>query len=940
MRRPRGGRGAARGPGGRRAAGARGGAGELAAGLLAEALGAKARERHAGAAQAPAGGAGEPGSCFPPVGALEPLPRGEAPPAGLDARSGLVLGLAARAGLEAFPADDVEAAVLALEKLRGAAGLAGLVALAASMARQCPEEQLRGRTLCLHRLVLRGALGALCGRPGGEEEPCCSGMEAAVEAAAREVRETAAAAAAAAASAGGGTPSPSAEGLRRGLGAACLEAGELLMARRHLAEAARHLACAAQLLQTGAREGEEGEGPRGGGGGGVGGTAGGRLEARLRACTVACRSILPPDAAGVLPAVAALAAPGGTGGADAPEGDAALTVAELHSRILGVGVDPPSASCEHRPPQLWDSGSVSSEPCEQFLRALGSPDAPTFARCYEEISNESPESASLLWLAACLRRAVLAATDPPHSMRLSEEDFGTLFDLAKRAPGSDLCDLEAAEWTWRARVGAQPASGGEGEAPMQADSAGAGSLGPDPLAPILLKFGRPPCPRIWCRSLAYLVDAGASEGFKDLEGIFKGSQHPWQRTLLEAAVLLTDIVEACASGTSPAEGAGKEAPQLPQLSLKLLGWIAETSQGTEGERGSQAALRAVVSFMREAPRLQVLTAVSFCLLDRMSPQSGASKLAPDCAGAWVQQFQSMRGASPKVAGLKSALAKQSVSSHVLVQKSLVRRFVRFLVERLRASATRAYGDLREEGQQKEEEEDGGELVWTPGLWHWTQCLGDLSLDSGFHRECLELYLGSLEEVARSHSDWARCRAELHTRRPDDGVGSLFCSRALRQMARACSGLQLRSAAAALLCWDDRKPDREAAAEVLDGPLPAMPYEEPFLECLWDLPTLELLSEKAEQARMRLPESPNAEALQAAVLGLIKRPMLAHFAPAEVRRQAIGVLQHRLLLRLFAWVSLPAGWPAVGERREALPEGMQLLVQLVEQFAADHANPTG
>jgi len=120
----------------------------------------------------------------------------------------------------------------------------------------------------------------------------------------------------------------------------------------------------------------------------------------------------------------------------------------------------------------------------------------------------------------------------------------------------------------------------------------------------------------------------------------------------------------------------------------------------------------------------------------------------------------------------------------------------------------------------------------------------------------------------------------------------------------------------------------------------MPYEEPFLECLWDLPTLELLSEKAEQARMRLPESPNAEALQAAVLGLIKRPMLAHFAPAEVRRQAIGVLQHRLLLRLFAWVSLPTGWPVVGERREALPEGMQLLVQLVEQFAADHANPTG
>ena len=663
------------------------------------------------------------------------------------------------------------------------------------------------------------------------------------------------------------------------------------------------------------------------------------MEARLRACTAACRSILPPDAAGILPALAALTAPGGMGGADAPEGDAALIVADLHSRILGVGVEPPSASCEHRPPQLWDSGSLSSEPCEQFLHALGSPDASTFTKCYEEISNGSPESASLLWLGACLRRAVLAATDPPHGMRFSEEDFGTLFDLAKRAPGSDLCDLEVAEWTWRARVGAQPASEGNGEASMQVDSPSAGSRGPGPLAPILLRFGRPPCPRIWCRSLACLVDAGASGGFKDLEGIFKGSQHPWQRTLLEAAILLTEIVEACASGTTPAEGAGKEAP-LPQLSLKLLGWIAETSQGTEGERGSQAALRAVVSFMREAPRLQVLAAVSFCLLDRMSPQSGASKLAPDCAGAWVQQFQSMRGASPKLAGLKSALAKQSVLSHVLVQKSLVRRFVRFLVERLRASAARVDRGLREEGQQKEEEEDGGELVWTPGLWHWTQCLGDLCLDSGFHRECLELYLESLEEVARSHSDWARCRADLHTRRPDDGVGSLFCSRALRQMARACSGLQLRSAAAALLCWDDRNPDRQAAAEVLDGPLPAMPYEEPFLECLWDLPTLELLSEKAEQARMRLPESPNAEALQAAVLGLIKRPMLAHFAPAEVRRQAIGVLQHRLLLRLFAWVSLPAGWPVVGERREALPEGMQLLVQLVEQFAADHANPTG
>ena len=875
---------------------------------------------------------------FPPPGALEPLPRGEAPPTGLDARSGLVLGLAARAGLEAFPADDVEGAVLALEKLRGAAGLAGVVALAASMARQCPEEQRHGRTLCLHRLVLRGALGALCRRPGGEEEPCCPGMEAAVEAAAREVRETAAAAASA--PAGGGAPSPSEGGLRRGLGAACLEAGELLMARRQLEEAARHLACAAQLLPTGTAKGD-GEGPREGRGGGVGGAAGGRLEARLRACMAACRSILPPDAAGVLPAQAASATPGGTEGPDAPAGDADLIVAELHGRILGVGVDPSSASGEIRPPQLWDSGSVSPEPCEQFLRALGSPDASTFAGCYEEISSGSPESASLLWLAACLRRAVLAATDPPHGARLSEEDFGTLLGLARRTPGSDLCDLEVAEWTWRARVGALPASGGDGEAAMLVDTAGVGAPGPGPLASILQRHGRPPCPRIWCRSLAYLVDAGAPEGFKDLEGVFEGSRHPWQRTLLEAAGLLTELVEACASGGPrvPPEGAGKEA-HLPEISLKLLDWIAETSQGAEGtERGSQAALRAVVSFMREAPRLQVLTAVSFCLLDRMSPLSGASKLAPDCADAWVKQFQSMRGASPRVAGLKAVLAKQSVSSHVLVQKSLVRRFVRFLVERLRASAARVDRDLREAGQQREEE-DGGELVWTPGLWHWTQCLGDLSLDSGFHRECLELYLESLEEAARSHSDWARCRADLHTRRPDDGVGSLFCSRALHQMARACSGLQLRSAAAALLCWDDRNPDRQAAAAVLDGPLPAMPYEEPFLECLWDLPTLELLSEKAEQARMRVPESPNAEALQAAVLGLIKRPMLAHFAPAEVRRQAIGVLQHRLLLRLFAWASLPAGWPTAGERREALPEGMQLLVHLVEQFAADHANPTG
>ena len=120
----------------------------------------------------------------------------------------------------------------------------------------------------------------------------------------------------------------------------------------------------------------------------------------------------------------------------------------------------------------------------------------------------------------------------------------------------------------------------------------------------------------------------------------------------------------------------------------------------------------------------------------------------------------------------------------------------------------------------------------------------------------------------------------------------------------------------------------------------MPYEEPFLECLWDLPTLELLSEKAEQASSRAPESPNAEALQAVVLGLIKRPMLAHFAPPEVRRLAIGELRHRLLLRLFAWVGRPAGWTAAAEGRDALPQGMKLLVQMVEQFAADYASPVG
>ena len=51
------------------------------------------------------------------------------------------------------------------------------------------------------------------------------------------------------------------------MGAACLEAGELLMARRQLEEAARHLACAAQLLPTGTAKGD-GEGPREGRGGG------------------------------------------------------------------------------------------------------------------------------------------------------------------------------------------------------------------------------------------------------------------------------------------------------------------------------------------------------------------------------------------------------------------------------------------------------------------------------------------------------------------------------------------------------------------------------------------------------------------------------------------------------------------------------------------------
>ena len=941
------------------AAGCRG----LAASLLGEALGARARARHAEApggqerwgAGGAAGGRWQWADRFPPEASLTTLPldggdsasecQGSeaAPPPGLDARSGLVLGLAARAGLDAFPAEDVEASVMALEGLQGAAGLTGsagprgIAALAAAMARQCPKEQRRGRSLCLHRLVLRAALRADCVLGRGKAETPLSGDgafcgwgAAAVDVALQEVSSIAAVAAA-------GDGSGDGEGLYRGLAAACLEAGELLMARRQPLEAATFLDSASRCIGNVVPDGSQGRG-----------SEGVQPEARLRSCVVACRSMLPPDDQGALPALGPLATRTGGGGAGATRGEAAQ-IAEIHSRIRAFDVGAGSKGGRVQSPELLEGG-VADESSEMFLHALGSPDIPTVAARYQDVSEKLPDSPCLHWLAACIRRSVMAATDAPPEKRFSETDFSTLLHLVEAAPGTDPCDLAFAQWVWQARTGGSPPNEvGEGETLMEVDNIRGGSAGPAPLQHILLKFGRPPCPRIWSRSLACLVDAGEAEAFEGLMEFFEESRHEWHRELLKAAILLAEVQQSFEDLGSlrdcPAlEHAAKES-LLAKMCMKLLLWIAESKE-KGGEEGSQAALRATVSFMKAAPRLQVLSAVSFCLLDRLSPPSTPSKLPPNCATSWIKEFHGMRGTSQTV-DLKKALVKLDIPTHVLVQKSQVRRFVRFLVERLRSNAAETSKNLSEKQEEDEPGQhcDTTDPLWTPGLWHWTQCLADLSLDAGFHRESLELHLSSLEEMARSRSDWNRHREDLRAAaepppRRGDSLGFLLSSRALHGMARACVGLQLRSAAAALLCWDMDEPDRRGAAEVLDGPLPAMPYEEPFLECLWDLPTLELLSEKAEQASSRAPESPNAEALQAVVLGLIKRPMLAHFAPPEVRRLAIGELRHRLLLRLFAWVGRPAGWTAAAEGRDALPQGMKLLVQMVEQFAADYASPVG
>ena len=125
----------------------------------------------------------------------------------------------------------------------------------------------------------------------------------------------------------------------------------------------------------------------------------------------------------------------------------------------------------------------------------------------------------------------------------------------------------------------------------------------------------------------------------------------------------------------------------------------------------------------------------------------------------------------------------------------------------------------------------------------------------------------------------------------------------------------------------QEPDCEGAARALcEGPLPCIPRDEPFLECLWALPALEALSERAGGAARDLAGARNPGVLHRFTIQLIQRPYLSRFQRPQDRALGRDILRLRLLQRLAA--RLEAAGPGAGP---PLSADLRRLVAATQRF---------